>query len=210
MAVVIRWFGHASFRITGSKVVFIDPWKLPSGTGAADVVVVSHSHYDHCSPEDVASIRGKDTVILAPKDCVAKLGGKVTTVAPGQKHEAAGAVVEAVPAYNIGKQFHPKANNWIGVVVTLDGKRIYYAGDTDAIPEMAHLKDVDLALLPVGGTYTMNAAEAAEATKTFKPARAVPYHWGDIVGGRPDADAFASKAVCPVTIMTPGGDLSLD
>jgi L-ascorbate metabolism protein UlaG (beta-lactamase superfamily) len=210
MSITIHWFGHASFRISGSKTVFIDPWKLPPGSGPADVVIVSHSHYDHLSPEDVASLRGKDTAVLAPPDCLSKLKGKVTSIAPGQLHELVGVRVETVPAYNVHKQFHPKASGWVGVVVTLDGKRVYYAGDTDHVPEMGQLKSIDVALLPVGGTYTMNAAEAAAAVKAIKPARAVPYHWGDIVGARKDADDFAAKAGCPVTVLTPGGDLALD
>jgi L-ascorbate metabolism protein UlaG (beta-lactamase superfamily) len=210
MAITLHWFGHASFRLTGSRTVFIDPWKLPAGSGTADVVIVSHSHYDHLSADDVSTIRQKDTAVFAPQDCVGKLGGKVTTISPGQSHEARGVTVEAIPAYNPNKQFHPKANGWIGVVVTLDGKRVYYSGDTDRIPEMGQLRDIDLALLPVGRTYTMDAAEAALAAAAIKPGRAVPYHWGDIVGTRKDADDFAAKAGCPVSVLSPGGDLILD
>jgi len=210
MPVTVHWLGHASFRISGSKTAFIDPWKLPSNPGSADVVIVSHSHYDHCSPDDVAAIRGKATTVLAPPDCAAKLGGAVTTVAPGQTHDLNGVTVEAVPAYNIGKDFHPKANHWIGAVVQLDGVRVYYAGDTDEIPEMAQLRDIDVALLPVGGTYTMDAAQAANAANAIKPAAAIPYHWGDIVGDHSDADAFKAKAACAVTVLSPGTETTLD
>lgn len=209
MPVTIHWFGHASFRIRGSKTVFIDPWKLPAGSGPADIVIVSHSHYDHCSREDVEGLRGKGTVVLAPSDCVKALGGKVTSILPGQVQKSGDVIVEALPAYNIGKAFHPKTNNWIGVVVQLDTYRIYYAGDTDRIPEMDQLKNIALALLPVGGTYTMNAAEAAGAAKTIKPAVAIPYHWGDIVGQRSDAETFKAQAGCAVEILSPGGEYSL-
>ena len=101
-------------------------------------------------------------------------------------------------------KFHPKGNEWLGFVIEVGGKRIYYAGDTDLTDEMKALKDIDLALLPVGGTYTMNASEAAEATKVFGPKQAIPYHWGDIVGSKADADEFAEKAVCKVTVLKAG------
>ena len=112
--------------------------------------------------------------------------------------------------YNPAKEFHPKSNNWVGFVIEIGGKRIYYAGDTDETPEMDALKNIDLALLPVGGTYTMNAAEAAEATKIFKPKQAIPYHWGDIVGSQSDADKFAKSAACPVKVLSAGGSMTLE
>jgi L-ascorbate metabolism protein UlaG (beta-lactamase superfamily) len=115
-----------------------------------------------------------------------------------------------VPAYNPAKKFHPKANSWLGVVVEIAGKRIYYAGDTDETPEMDALENIDLALLPIGGTYTLTAAEAAEATKIFKPKEAVPYHWGDIVGDRKDADDFAKKAACKVRVIEPGESITVE
>jgi L-ascorbate metabolism protein UlaG (beta-lactamase superfamily) len=210
MAVKVHWFGHASFRITGSKTIFIDPWKLPKGAGHADVILVSHSHYDHLSPPDVAALRSDATTVLVAQDCVGKLGEGVKSLTPGQTCELPGITIVGVRAYNIDKDFHPKANDWLGLIVELDGKRIYYAGDTDEIPEMSGLGRIDLALLPVGGTYTMNAAQAAHAAKAIQPARALPYHWGDIVGGHGDAEAFRTKADCPVIVLSPGSDLSLD
>ena len=225
MPVTLKWFGHASFQVSGGgKTVFIDPWKLPDGAGPADVVVVSHSHYDHCSPDDVAKVRKDDTVVLAPADCVEKISGDVTVVAPGQNYiiedrkidigpghpdRAVASMVSVVPAYNIGKEFHPKANGWFGVVVKLGGASVYYAGDTDLIPEMGDLRGISLALLPVGGTYTMDADQAAEAVKAIKPAMAIPYHWGDIVGDHGDADRFKAAAERPVTILTPGTETTL-
>ena len=118
--------------------------------------------------------------------------------------------MSGVAAYNPGKQFHPKANNWIGFVIEVGSKRIYYAGDTDLTDEMKSLKEIDIALLPVGGTYTMDATEAAEATKYIKPERAIPYHWGDIVGERADAKAFAEAAKCEVLILSAGETIGLD
>jgi L-ascorbate metabolism protein UlaG (beta-lactamase superfamily) len=117
--------------------------------------------------------------------------------------------VSGVAAYNPGKQFHPKANNWVGFVIEVGSKRIYYAGDTDLTDEMKSLKEIDVALLPVGGTYTMNATEAAEATKHIKPKQAIPYHWGDIVGDRADAEKFANTVECETKILTPGETITL-
>lgn len=207
--VTIHWFGHASFRLTGTKTVHIDPWKLPNDPGRADVVMVSHSHYDHCSSDDVAAVCTDATTVLAPADCVKKLGGRVRVIAPGQAHDLNGVRVAAVPAYNIGKEFHPKKNGWIGAVVEMDNVRVYYAGDTDVIPEMGTLKQITAALLPVGGTYTMDAAQAAEAANMIKPRFAVPYHWGDIVGDRDDATRFKNAAQCDVHILSPGTETKI-
>jgi L-ascorbate metabolism protein UlaG (beta-lactamase superfamily) len=209
MSVEITWIGHASFRIAGrSCVLYIDPWKLESAPHDADVVVVSHAHYDHCSPQDVQKVSKPDTAIVAPGDTIAKLGA-ANGVTPGEVVTIKDVTVEAVAAYNIGKAFHPRGNRWIGVVITIDGKRIYYAGDTDLIPEMSDLKDVDLALLPVGGTYTLNAKEAARACSAIGCAMALPYHWGDIVGSEADARTFASSASCEVKQLQPGQSMTL-
>jgi L-ascorbate metabolism protein UlaG (beta-lactamase superfamily) len=208
MAVTIQWLNHATFRLSNGGVIYIDPWKI-SGSDKADVVIVSHSHFDHLSPDDVARVSGPHTQVVTTPDCADKIAGVVHPVKPGDTVAIHEITVEAIPAYNPHKQFHPKANGWIGVVVTLDGKRVYYAGDTDLIPEMDDLTDIDVALLPVGGTYTMDAAEAAQATKRFRPRLAVPYHWGDIVGKRSDAEAFARAAGCPVTVLEPGEKLEL-
>ena len=120
-----------------------------------------------------------------------------------------GVRVSGVAAYNPSKQFHPKANNWVGFVIEVGSKRIYYAGDTDLTDEMKSLKEIDVALLPVGGTYTMNATEAAEAIKFIKPKRAIPYHWGDIVGDRADAEKFTNTVECETKILTPGETITL-
>ena len=209
MSVTLCWLGHATFRIESEMVLYIDPWKLPSGSPKADLVIVSHGHYDHCSPPDVAAVCTSGTAVLAPPDAASKLAGDVTPISPGQRHEIGRAVVETVPAYNPGKKFHPKQNNWVGLVVHVGGKRIYYAGDTDVIPEMSQVSGIDVALLPVGGTYTMDATEAAGVCQTIKPSQAVPYHWGDIVGSSGDAYSFARQAPCPVTVLQPGESLTL-
>ena len=195
----VHWLGHASFKLTGEKVVYIDPWQLKDGE-PADIILITHGHYDHCSPEDVAKIRRPATVVVAPADCAEKLPGHVQVVKPGDRLAVAGVSIEAVPAYNIDKAFHPRKENWVGYVVTLNGQRIYHAGDTDHIPEMDTLR-VDVALLPVGGKYTMTADEAAAAANTFRPRVAVPMHWGTIIGGEEDAERF--RQLCQVPVEVP-------
>jgi len=210
MGITLQWLGHASFKIShGDTIIYIDPWKLKDSPKDASVILVSHSHYDHYSPDDVAKVSGADTKLIASADVIVKeKAGQ--EISPGQTIEIGSVRVSAVAAYNPMKQFHPKSNNWLGFIIEVGSKRIYYAGDTDLTDEMKSLKDIDVALLPVGGTYTMNAAEAAEATGYLKPKMAIPYHWGDIVGGRADAKAFAEVAGCEVQILLPDETLSLD
>ena len=210
MGITLQWLGHASFKICHEDtVIYIDPWKLKDSPQDASLVLVSHSHYDHYSPKDIAKVKGADTKIIASADVIAKeKAGQAIT--PGQTIELGSVRITGVAAYNPNKQFHPKSNNWVGFVIELGSKRIYYAGDTDLIDEMKSLEEIYVALLPVGGTYTMNAAEAAEATKYIKPKQAIPYHWGDIVGGRADAEAFSMATECEVQILSPGGTADLD
>jgi L-ascorbate metabolism protein UlaG (beta-lactamase superfamily) len=210
MGITIQWLGHASFRICyEDKVIYIDPWKLKEPAGDAALVLVSHSHYDHYSPEDIAKVSGSETKLIASADVVAKeKAGEA--ILPGLTVELAGVRVKGVAAYNPGKQFHPKGNNWIGFIIEIGAKRIYYAGDTDLTEEMKGLNDIDVALLPVGGTYTMSSKEAAEATSHIRPKLAIPYHWGDIVGGRSDAEQFSEKAECDVKILSPGETVIID
>jgi len=208
MGITIQWLGHASFKICHEDVViYIDPWKLKESPGDATLVFVSHSHHDHYSPEDIAKVSGPETKLIASADVVAKeKAGEA--IMPGLMVELESVRVRGVAAYNPNKQFHPKANNWVGFIIEIGSKRIYYAGDTDLTEEMKALKDIDIALLPVGGTYTMNAEEAAEAVKHIKPKQAIPYHWGDIVGSRSDAERFAELAECEVKVLTAGESIS--
>ncbi len=200
----IRWIGHASFRLSdGDTVVYIDPWKVANAPHDADVIFVSHEHYDHCSPEDIVRVSQTDTVLIAPAGAIEKLHAS-NAVSPGDRVTIRTVTFDAVAAYNIGKAFHPRGHHWCGAVITIAGTRIYYAGDTDLIPEMSDLRDVDLALLPVGGTYTLDAAEAARACAAVGCRLAIPYHWGDVVGTRQDADRFAAAAPCEVRVLEPG------
>jgi L-ascorbate metabolism protein UlaG (beta-lactamase superfamily) len=201
MAENISWLGHDSFRLKGEKVVYIDPWKLAADAEKADVVLVTHEHRDHFSKDDIAKISKADTVVVAPSSVALQLVGAIVAT-PGDKLTVSGITVEIVPAYNTNKQFHPKAAGHVGYIVTLNSKRIYHAGDTDLIPEMAKIK-ADVALLPVSGKYVMIAAEAAEAANTIKPGLAIPMHWGDptVVGTHADAEEFKRLCLVPVEIL---------
>jgi len=204
----LTWFGHASFRLAdGGAIVYIDPWKIRAAPRDGTLVLVSHAHFDHFSPEDIARVAGPGSLLIAPPDVAAQAGGRALKA--GETAEAVGVKVYGLPAYNIGKRYHPLASGWLGFVIELCGKRVYYAGDTDLIPEMGGLKNIDLAILPVGGTYTMTAEEAAKAVDVIKPAHAVPSHWGDIVGLRANADAFAALAGKSAAVLTPGQHLEI-
>jgi len=187
----IHWLGHDGFRIDTAAVIYIDPYQIKS-TVPADIILVSHDHFDHCSPDDIKKIQTQNTVIITDKASAAKLSGAIRIVQPGDTLSVQGIEVEIVPAYNTNKQFHPKADGKLGFILTVDDVRIYHAGDTDFIPEMKNIK-TDIALLPVSGTYVMTADEAVQAARAINPKIAVPMHYGAIVGSAADAQGFADK-----------------
>jgi len=191
MTANIHWLGHDTFRIEGEQLIYTDPFQIKK-KDKADIILITHEHHDHCSPDDVKKIQGPDTVIVAPADCVAKLKGNLKVVKPGEKIEIKGVTIEVVPSYNTNKQFHTKDRGWVGYVFTVKGQRIYIAGDTDRIPEMKNIK-TDIAILPVSGTYVMTADEAVQAALDIKPKVAIPMHYGSIVGTKEDARKFAEK-----------------
>jgi L-ascorbate metabolism protein UlaG (beta-lactamase superfamily) len=189
----IKWLGHASILIsTSGKNIYIDPWKLTKEQPKADLICITHSHYDHFSPDDITKILKKDTFLIGPEGTVNKiLTGEKREIKPYEEVNLAWIKVKGVPAYNINKNFHPKTSNFIGFLIEIEGNKIYIAGDTDFIPEMKEIS-ADIAILPVGGTYTMTAEEAAKAVNTIKPKIAIPYHFGDIVGSERDAKIFST------------------
>ena len=183
---------HSSFKIKDkNKTIYIDPYEIPRGSEVADLIIITHDHFDHCSPVDVAKIKSTKTTTVTVKAAASKLSGIVKTVIPGDKISIGDISIEATPAYNIGKKFHPLENKWIGVIITISGVKIYHAGDTDLIPEMNRIS-CDIALLPVSGTYVMTAEEAIKAASKIKATIFVPMHYGKVVGTLEDAKKFCN------------------
>ncbi|MGD8620963.1 MAG: MBL fold metallo-hydrolase [Anaerolineales bacterium] len=197
----LHWIGHDSFRIDQPVTIYIDPWNLPANSPEAELILVSHDHHDHCSPEDVQSVRKDHTLVIANPGAAEKLEAPVEIMHAGETKIHAGIKIEAVPAYNLDKPFHPKEEKHLGFILEIDGERLYFAGDTDHIPEMESI-DCDLALLPVSGKYVMDAEEAAEAASTLRPKLIVPMHYGaGVVGTIADAERFKELTDIPVHIM---------
>ena len=201
---------HDTFKIKGSSVIYTDPFKV-AGRDEADVVLLSHEHFDHLSLEDLNKVIFPGTTIVASTLCRGGLKGvqvkDTRFLDPGGKITVGKVEIEAVPAYNVnkfrepGKVFHPKGESGLGFVITMDGTRVYFAGDTDFIPEMKDIA-VDIALLPVSGTYVMTPEEAAEAALAIHPKIAVPMHYAAIVGSDKDAARFKSLVKhCQIEIV---------
>lgn len=199
----ITWLGHDGFKIVGAgKIIYLDPFQLKPPQEPADLLLITHEHFDHCSPKDFAAVMKPTTHTVAAAVCGPELlTSRLLIVKPGERHTVDGISIETVPAYNLNKTFHPQGDARVGFIITIEGQRIYHAGDTDFIPEMKDLKNIDIALMPVSGTYVMTAEEAAEAVNTFKPKLAIPMHFGSIVGSKHDADRFKRLAKVPVTIL---------
>ena len=208
----IHWLAHASFRIDANNlVIYIDPWQLSDGAPPADLILITHEHRDHCSPEDIAKIQQEDTVIVTVAASASNLSGDIQVVQPGEKLTVKGILIETVPAYNLtkfrspGNPFHPKEAGHVGFIITVDDRRIYHTGDVDVIPEMETF-DVDIALLPVSGTYVMTVEEAIEAAKILQPKVAIPMHVGRGIGGLEMAEQFKRQASVPVEILELEGE----
>jgi len=202
----IHWLGHASFRINGQPhndgpVVYIDPWRLPEDSPPADLILVSHDHHDHCSPEDIALVRREHTAVFANRRAADILEEPVRVLRDWQCVSAHGVSIRAVPAYTVDNVYHDRSFGGLGFVITLMMHDIYYAGDTDLIPEMKTI-GCDVALLPVGGEYTMGVEEAAEAVTWINPLAAVPMHYGrEIPGSRDDGRRFVQMVNSGVEAM---------
>jgi len=199
--VEIKWLGNAGFLIKDSKTIYIDPYNIKEDSEKADLILITHSHYDHCSFADIQKIVKEDTKIVLPADCQSKITRfdspiEMRIIEPNQEMNFGSVSISSLPAYNTDKPFHPKDEAWLGYLVKINGLLIYHAGDTDKIPEMQRLtgyigsdKKV-IALLPVGGRFTMTAEEAAEAADLIKPSLAIPMHYGSVVGNEKDAVEF--------------------
>lgn len=203
--VELRWLGHSGFLIKNSKVIYIDPYQIKDNSEKADLIFITHSHQDHCSIADMQKIVQDGTRIIMPADCQSKITRfnvpiKMEIVEPGQEINLGDIKISTLPAYNLDKHFHSKEELWVGYLIKIDDTLIYHAGDSDFIPEMQKLTGYKqpgkefIALLPVGGRFTMSAEEAAEAAKLIKPSLAIPMHWGSIIGSEEDAKEF--KELC--------------
>lgn len=191
----IEFLCHSSIRINKEKVIYIDPFKIDKNYNDADIIFITHDHYDHYSEEDIDKVKKEDTIIVAPEELLTKLLRKgfrqdyIITVDSDEEDMVEGIKFETIPAYNTNKQFHPKENGWVGYIVEIRGIRYYIAGDTDITEENKKVK-CDVAFVPAGGTYTMDFKEAAELINEIKPKIAVPIHYGSVVGTKQDATDF--------------------
>ncbi|MEM1666788.1 MAG: MBL fold metallo-hydrolase [Nitrososphaerota archaeon] len=201
--VKISWLGHDAFRLKDNKTIYIDPYKI-KGKEMADIILITHEHFDHLSVEDINKVSSEKCVIVAARSCANQLGRvkakEIKYVKPGDELEIDGVKIKAVYAYNVAKPFHPKDAGGVGYIVSMKGVSIYHTGDSDFIPEMKGLK-VDVFLVPVSGTYVMTAEEAASAANTIMPKLAIPMHYGAIVGSEKDAERFKKLAKCEVKIL---------
>lgn len=202
----ITVFTQNSIRITDrDRQIYIDPFQMSEEPQDADYILITHDHYDHFSPEDIKKVAGSNTILIVPEKMQGKaneaadLVSRIVTVKPGVHQAIDGLEIETVPAYNILKPFHPKSAEWVGYILQVDGKRIYIAGDTDATKEAKAVK-CDVALVPIGGTYTMDAKKAAELVNTLRPSVAIPVHYGSIVGKPSDGEVFANNVKNPIKV----------
>jgi len=200
----IKWLGHSGFLIKNSKIIYIDPYNIREGLEKADIILLTHSHYDHCSVADIEKIVQEGTKIILTADCQSKITRfkvpiKMEIIEPLQEIDLGEIQISAFPAYNTDKHFHSKEESWVGYIIKMPNVIIYHAGDTDLIPEMQKLTGYKpekefIALLPIGGRFTMNHEEAAEAANLIKPTLAIPMHYGSVVGS--DSDAKEFKELC--------------
>jgi L-ascorbate metabolism protein UlaG (beta-lactamase superfamily) len=199
--VEIKWLGHSGFLIKNHKILYIDPFNIKENSEKADIIFITHSHYDHCSVADMKSIIKEGTKIVLTADSQSKITRSeipidIHIVEPNQELNLGELKISTLPAYNLDKPFHPKEEGWVGYIIKMNDLLIYHAGDTDFIPEMQKLtghKQPDktfIALLPIGGRFTMTAEEASEAAKLIKPSLAIPIHYGGIIGTNEDAEEF--------------------
>jgi len=223
------WYRQSAYQYRGDqRVIYIDPWGLTGDLPQADLVLITHYHFDHFSKDgpfndpdkafqpkgggDLAKIVGPKTVIVAPRDVAAECSGEVKPVRAGDRIDAAGVKIEVVPAYNTAEDrlgAHPKANGWVGYILELDGRTYYHAGDTDHLPELDRIKS-DVTFVPIGGTYTMDATEAAGLVRKLSPKIAVPMHYGFVVGEPAVGERFKREAApVEVRLLTPTNSFEL-
>ena len=202
----IKWLGHSGFLISneaGMRIA-IDPYNVSGNAGKADLILITHSHYDHCSIKDVTELAKKGTIVIIPADAQSKVTKiediEMQIIENGEEFEFGNVRIEAIPAYNVDKEFHPKSEGWLGYLIKINGVVIYHAGDSDMIPEMKNLtgygkKDTEfVALLPISGKYVMDVDEAVEVASLINPDIVIPMHYGaGVVGSIEDAEKFVEQ-----------------
>jgi len=197
----IKWLGHSGFLIRNHRIIYIDPYNIKENSEKADIILITHSHYDHCSIADMKNIIKEGTKIILPASAQSKITRfdipiDIHIAGPNQEMSFGELKIATLPAYNLDKPYHSKSEEWVGYLIKMNDVLIYHAGDSDFIPEMQKLtgyKQPDkkfIALLPIGGKFTMGTEEAVEAAKMIKPTVAIPMHWGSIIGSREDAEEF--------------------
>ena len=194
----IKVLCHSSIKFEKEQVIYFDPYKINEKYNDADIIFITHSHYDHFSEEDILKVKKEETKIVVPEDLYNKSfklkfdESNILIVKPNEEYEVNNIKFKTIPAYNVNKNFHPKTNNWVGYIITLDNVSYYIAGDTDITEENKKVK-CDVAFVPIGGTYTMTAEEAANLVNEIKPKIAVPIHYGLIVGSKEDEEIFKNN-----------------
>ena len=203
----IEVFTQSSIRIKSDVgTIYVDPFKIKEDFHDADYVLITHSHYDHFSVEDIRKVVKESTILVAPESMIddarelSREVKEVVAVQPGDDKKISGLELETIPAYNTLKPFHPRRAEWVGYILKLEGKRIYIAGDTGATNEAKEVQ-CDIAIVPVGGTYTMDAKKAADLIDTIRPEYVIPTHYGSVVGKPSDAQTFASLLKSPVKVV---------
>ena len=191
----IRLLFHSSIKIAGEKVIYCDPFEIDEESHDADIILISHDHHDHFSPNDIKKVMNEDTIIITPlsgEEKAKELTNNVISLKPYGYINVEGVDIDCIPAYNISKQFHPKENDWLAFIITMNEEVIFIAGDSDVNEDNLKVK-CDIALVPIGGKYTMDAHEAASLVNTIKPKIAIPTHYGSVAGNKEDEDIFKKE-----------------
>ena len=202
----IKVLCHSSIKFEKGQIIYFDPFKINENYNDADIIFITHSHYDHFSEEDILKVKKEETKIVVPEDLYNRsleLGfseENILVVRPNEEYEINNIKFKTIPAYNLNKNFHPKTNNWVGYIITLDNIVYYIAGDTDVTEENRKVK-CDVAFVPIGGTYTMTAKEAATLVNEINPKITVPIHYNCIIGSKEDEKVFKNSVNDDIEVM---------